>query len=48
MKEKQLSLLISNIMIGLSFLSSGWGRGALILLGAIWLIASLTKERKVK
>lgn len=38
MKDYQLCLLTSNMMIGLSFLSSGFDRAGLIILGILWFI----------
>jgi len=44
MKNKQVNLLISNIFIATSFIAEGWDRGALVFLGAMFLLASFIPE----
>lgn len=41
MKNYQFSLIISNIYLGLSFLSKGIDRADLIFLGVIWFINAI-------
>lgn len=43
MKNSQLYLLISMIMVGISFLAEGMDRGLLILIGITWFIMSVIK-----